>query len=172
MQRAVAAKAEAWGSSCMQIKAHDSTKNRCKRGGAVVQPNLGRKERERGGGSRREPPCERHFFLDFAVFNPQTLTLMLQEVHSPPTESTTSEGEITLLIQLPLSSIPDSQFIKERPSTYSEGCNVEPFNRLNFPHWAASHVHQDCPTDGSSIVVQRWTGQLGSELMSSLFNPA
>ena len=54
MQRAVAAKAEAWGSSCMQIKAHDSTKNRCKRGGAVVQPNLGRKERERGGGSRRE----------------------------------------------------------------------------------------------------------------------
>lgn len=69
------------------------------------------------------PPCDRHFFLDFAVFNPQTLTLMLQEVHAP-SDTALSDGEVTLLVQLPLSAIPDSQFVKFRPDTYTQGCQV------------------------------------------------
>ncbi|GFO37887.1 anaphase-promoting complex subunit 4 [Plakobranchus ocellatus] len=72
------------------------------------------------------PPCDRHVFLDFAVFTAQTLTLMLQEVRAPgESASPPSEAEVSLLVQLPLACIPDSQFVKEQPGTYTQGCPMQ-----------------------------------------------
>ncbi|GFR79487.1 anaphase-promoting complex subunit 4 [Elysia marginata] len=83
---------------------------------SVLQPDNTKSAQQR-------PPCDRHFFLDFAVFNPQTLTLMLEEVHAP-SESTSSEGDVSLLVQLPLAAIPDAQFVKQSPDTYRQGCDM------------------------------------------------
>lgn len=57
------------------------------------------------------PPCERHLFADFAVFNSQTLALMLKE---------DSDEDVTLLTLLSLPSIQQEHFVSVEPSQFNE----------------------------------------------------
>ncbi|XP_059150543.1 anaphase-promoting complex subunit 4-like isoform X2 [Physella acuta] len=63
-----------------------------------------------------EKPCERHMFVDVAVFNSQTLTLLLQEEH---------EEDTALLLQLPLALLPAAQFTRAQHIHFNPDMHVE-----------------------------------------------
>ncbi|CAL1530744.1 unnamed protein product [Lymnaea stagnalis] len=66
-----------------------------------------------------KPPCQRHIFLDFAVFNSHTLTLMLKEE---------GEEDVTLLVQLPLSLVPAESYVSVKPKSLTQDLKIPSFD--------------------------------------------
>nr|KAI8769079.1 anaphase-promoting complex subunit 4-like [Biomphalaria glabrata] len=90
----------------------------------------------------RLPSCERHQFLDFAVFNSQTLTLMLKE---------DGEDDLTLLVQLNLTLVEAEHFTRVHPDAFKPDLQVKTVDV--GPLLAKASVNYQTNSMGQTIAV-------------------
>uniref|UniRef100_A0A2C9KKK8 Anaphase-promoting complex subunit 4 n=1 Tax=Biomphalaria glabrata TaxID=6526 RepID=A0A2C9KKK8_BIOGL len=88
------------------------------------------------------PSCERHQFLDFAVFNSQTLTLMLKE---------DGEDDLTLLVQLNLTLVEAEHFTRVHPDAFKPDLQVKTVDV--GPLLAKASVNYQTNSMGQTIAV-------------------
>ncbi|XP_012940593.1 anaphase-promoting complex subunit 4 [Aplysia californica] len=88
------------------------------------------------------PPSDEHVFLDFAMFNSQTLTLLLSEA---------GDEEVSLLLQLPLSVLPKEHFTHLSPAALDRDLVLPALNA--GPLLPAAGVNYQTNASGLAIAV-------------------